>query len=70
MTSLHGDSSWFFILELEPFLAESEACKFWGLLHKYLLQYLIYIILGSHILGVLKHHFMDKHTKALKRMVT
>jgi cytochrome b561 len=70
MTSLHGYSSWFFIWELKPFLSESEAYKFWGLLHKYLLQYLIYLILGSHILGVLKHHFIDKHTKALKRMVS
>lgn len=70
MTSLHGYSSWFFIWELKPFLSESEAYKFWGLLHKYLLQYLIYFILGSHILGALKHHFIDKHTKALKRMVS
>ena len=70
MTSMHGYSSWFFIWELKPFLSESEAYKFWGLLHKYLLQYLIYFILGSHILGALKHHFIDKHTKALKRMVS
>jgi cytochrome b561 len=70
MTSLHGYSSWFFIWELKPFLSESEAYKYWGLFHKYLLQYLIYIILGSHILGALKHHFIDKHTKALKRMVS
>ncbi|MFT6991999.1 MAG: cytochrome b561 [Paraglaciecola sp.] len=70
MTSLHGYSSWFFIWELKPFLSESEAYKFWGFLHKYLLQYLIYFILGSHILGALKHHFIDKHTKALKRMVS
>jgi len=70
MTSLHGYPSWFFIWELEPFLSESEAYKFWGLFHKYLLQYLIYIILGGHILGALKHHFIDKHTKALKRMVS
>jgi cytochrome b561 len=70
MTSLHGYSSWFFIWELKPFLSESEAYKFWGLLHKYLLQYLIYFILGSHILGALKHQFIDKHTKELKRMVS
>jgi cytochrome b561 len=70
MTSLHGYSSWFFIWELKPLLSESEAYKYWGLFHKYLLQYLIYIILGSHILGALKHHFIDKHTKALKRMIS
>jgi cytochrome b561 len=70
MTSLHGYSSWFFIWEIEPFLSESPAYQFWGFFHKYLLQYLVYIILGGHILGALKHHFIDKHTKALKRMVS
>lgn len=70
MTSLHGYSSWFFIWEIEPFWSESPAYQFWGFFHKYLLQYLVYIILGGHILGALKHHFIDKHTKALKRMVS
>lgn len=70
MTSLHGYSSWFFIWEFGPFLSESPAYQFWGFFHKYLLQYLVYLILGSHILGALKHHFIDKHTKALKRMVS
>lgn len=41
----------------------------WGTFHKYLLPYLLYAILGAHILGALKHHFLDKHDSALKRMV-
>lgn len=70
MTSFHGYSSYFFTFELKPFLPESDAYIVWGLFHKYLLQYLIYIVLGAHILGALKHHFIDKHTDAIKRMVS
>jgi cytochrome b561 len=69
MTSLHGYPSFFFVLKLEPFLPESDTYILWGLLHKYLLQYLVYIILGAHILGALKHHFVDKHKEAFKRIV-
>ncbi|MFT5840208.1 MAG: cytochrome b561 [Flavobacteriales bacterium] len=42
----------------------------WGMLHKYLLPYLLYIVLGAHILGALKHQFVDKHTNAFKRMIS
>jgi cytochrome b561 len=70
MTSLHGYSSFFFALELKPFLAESKAYIVWGLFHKYLLQYLVYLILGAHIFGALKHHYIDKHKHSLKRMVS
>lgn len=70
MTSLHGYSSFFFFIELQPFLAESEAYVVWGLFHKYILQYLIYLILGAHVLGALKHHYIDKHQSAFKRMVS
>jgi cytochrome b561 len=70
MTSLHGYPSFFFALELPPFLSESDAYIVWGLFHKYVLQYLIYLILGAHILGALKHHYLDKHEGALRRMVS
>ena len=69
MTSLHGYPSFFFVLELPPLLAESDAYIVWGLFHKYILQYLVYVILGAHILGALKHHYLDKEKHALKRMV-
>lgn len=69
MTSLHGYPSFFFALELQPFFAESDAYIVWGLFHKYLLQYFVYVILGAHILGALKHQFVDKHGNAFKRMV-
>ncbi|MFT4730814.1 MAG: cytochrome b561 [Granulosicoccus sp.] len=70
MTSLHGYPSFFFFIELQPFLTESKAYVVWGLFHKYILQYLIYLILGAHVLGALKHHYIDKHQSAFKRMVS
>lgn len=71
MTSFHGYPTFFFVWELPPLWAPSDtATIIWGTLHKYLLPYLLYIILGAHILGALKHHFVDKHDAALKRMVS
>ncbi|MEP3654952.1 MAG: cytochrome b [Litorimonas sp.] len=69
MTSLHAYPSYLFTLKIPPFLPESDSYIIWGFFHKYLLQYLVYIILGAHILGALKHHFIDKHKTAIKRMV-
>lgn len=69
MTSFHGYQSYFFTLKIPPFVSESDIYQVWGLFHKYVLQYLLYIVLGAHILGVLKHHFIDKHKSAIKRMV-
>jgi len=37
-------------------------------MHKYLLPYLLYIVLGAHIIGALKHQFIDKKHSAFKRM--
>ena len=69
MTSFHGYPTYFFALEIEPFWGKSDAYIIWGTFHKYILPYLLYIILGAHILGALKHRFMDKHDGGLKRMV-
>lgn len=69
MTSLHGFGTYIFEWEIPALFAKSQTYVIWGGFHKYLLQYLLYIILGAHILGALKHHFIDKHSAALKRMV-
>ncbi|GAA4642052.1 hypothetical protein GCM10023115_03410 [Pontixanthobacter gangjinensis] len=69
MTSFHGFPTYFFAWELDPLWGKSDAYIIWGTFHKYLLPYLLYIILGAHILGALKHHFIDRHSGALKRMV-
>lgn len=69
MTSLHGFGTYIFEWEIPPVFVKSQTYVIWGGFHKYLLPYLLYIILGAHILGALKHHFVDKHAGALKRMV-
>ena len=40
-----------------------------GLTHKVILPYLFYIVFGAHILGALKHHFLDKKS-SLNRIVS
>lgn len=70
MTSYHGFGTYFFFWELPPLWDQSEVYQIWGGFHKYLLPYLIYIILGAHILGALKHRYIDKHKTAFKRMVS
>ena len=71
MTSFHGAPTFFFAWELEPLWGFSKTGTIvWGMLHKYLLPYLLYIVLGAHILGALKHQLIDKHTIAFKRMVS
>jgi cytochrome b561 len=71
MTSFHGAPTFFFAWELEPLWGFSKTGTIvWGMLHKYLLPYLLYIVLGAHILGALKHQFIDKHANAFKRIVS
>ncbi len=69
MTSLHGYPAFFFLIEIPSFLEKGGAYVVWGMFHKYLLQYLVYIVLGAHVIGALKHHLIDKHKDAFKRMV-
>lgn len=71
MTSFHGYPTFFFSWEIAPLWGPSEfGTVFWGVFHKYLLPYVLYIILGAHILGALKHQLIDKHQHALQRMVS
>jgi len=70
MTSFHGFPTYFFALQLEPLWGKSDAYIIWGTFHKYILPYLLYLVLGAHILGALKHRFIDRHGDAFKRMVS
>ena len=70
MTSYHGYETYFFFWEMQPLWEQSEIYQVWGGFHKYLLPYLLYIVLGAHILGALKHQFIDKDANAFKRMVS
>ena len=70
MTTYHGYPTYFFFWELPPLWEQSDVYVLWGAVHKYLLPYLVYVILGAHILGALKHQFVDKHKNAFNRMVS
>ncbi|MDA8878233.1 cytochrome b [Porticoccaceae bacterium] len=70
MTSYHGYGTFFFIWELPPLWEQSDIYIVWGGVHKYLLPYLLYIVLGAHVLGALKHQYIDKHDNTFKRMVS
>ncbi len=70
MTSYHGYETYFFFWEMQPLWEQNKIYRVWGGFHKYLLPYLLYIVLGAHILGALKHQFIDKHANAFKRMVS
>ena len=70
MTTLHNKATYFFFWEIAPSFGPSELYVLWGAMHKYLLPYLLYIILGAHILAALKHQFIDKSDKVLKRIVS
>ena len=59
-----------FFWELPPLWEQSNVYQIWGGFHKYLLPYIVYIILGAHVLGALKHQFIDKHDSAFKRIVS
>jgi len=70
MTSFHGYPTFFFAWEFGPFWEPSNSATIaWGLFHKYLLPFILYIVLGAHILGALKHRFLDKQGQAFRRIV-
>lgn len=70
MTSFHGYPTFFFAWEFGPFWEPSNSATIaWGLFHKYLLPFILYVLLGAHILGALKHRFLDKQEQAFRRIV-
>lgn len=71
MSTYGGKWSHFFIWDV-PLLWEKdmEAIKPFGLLHKVVLPYLSVLIIGAHVIGALKHQFIDKHADSFKRMVS
>ncbi len=69
MTTYVGAPTLFFAWELPPLWGPGNGLV-WGLLHKYILPYILYIVWGSHILGALKHRYIDGHENAFRRMVS
>lgn len=71
MSTYGGKPSSFFFLSIPPLWeADLEIARVHAVLHKFVLPYAAYVIIGAHVLGALKHHYIDKHTASLHRMVS
>ena len=71
MSTAAGKWSHFFFLDVpllfEPSMAIARPS---GLMHKVLLPYLFYLILFGHIVGALKHRYLDGDVESARRMVS
>lgn len=69
MSTYGGKLSHFFVWDLPLLFGQDlEAIRVWGLLHKIVLPYLFFLVIGAHVLGALKHQFIDGHRTAFRRM--
>lgn len=71
MSTYGGKASNFFFWDL-PLLWEKDlkAIRLYGLLHKMVLPYCFYLIFCAHLLGALKHHFLDGQHHNIRRMIS
>lgn len=71
MSSFGGNASAFFGLEIAPIVSPNQLGQtIFGALHKLVLPTLFFLFIFAHILGVLKHHFVDKDRASINRMVS
>ena len=71
MSTYGGHVSHFFIWDTPMLVSKDlETVKLWGLAHKVILPFVCYVVIGAHVLGALKHHFIDKHHESIHRMVS
>ena len=71
MSTLANKLSHFFIWDTPVlFGPDMELVKLWGLIHKVILPYLCFLVIGAHVIGALKHQFVDKHRESFRRMVS
>ena len=71
MSTLANKMSHFFIWDTPMlFDPDMELFKPWGLIHKVILPYLCFLVIGAHVIGALKHQFIDKHRESFRRMVS
>ena len=71
MSTAAGKWSHFFFVDVPLLFEPSMAiAKPSGLLHKVLLPYLFYLILFGHIVGALKHRYIDGDVESARRMVS
>ena len=71
MSTSSGNASHFFIWDTPILWAEHElSTNMSGLMHKVVLPYVFYLVIGAHVLGALKHQFLDKQAATFRRMVS
>jgi len=71
MSTFAGKLSHFLVWDIPLLWAADETWRdLFGLLHKIVLPYLFYVVIGAHIVGVLKHRYMDGDKSAFRRMVS
>ena len=70
MSTFAGKPSFFFFWDIpqlwEP---DRDMAQIPGLMHKIVLPYLFYLLIGAHVLGALKHRYLDKQSDAFSRIV-
>ena len=70
MSTYGGKLSHFFVWDIPLLWAKDMTAVIpWAIAHKVLLPYLAFVVIAAHVLGALKHQFIDKHG-AFRRMVT
>ena len=71
MSTFAGKPSYFFIWELPLFWEEDlEALRIPGLLHKLVLPFLFFLMFVAHLLGAIKHHFVDGQKQNIRRIAS
>ncbi len=71
MSTYGGKLSHFYFWDLPLFWApDQNAIIPPGLIHKVILPYLFYALIALHILGAMKHQFIDKQRDGFRRMVS
>lgn len=70
MSTYGGKALYLFAWDIGPLWGKDlQAVAPWAFAHKFLLPYLAYLVIGTHVLGVVKHLFIDRKHDAIKRMV-
>ena len=69
VSSLFGKVVPFYFLDIPNLVGVNKAAALpFGGLHKLLLPVLFYLVIAAHVLGALKHRYLDKQRDALERM--
>jgi cytochrome b561 len=70
MSAFSGQEMQFFGWFFQPIAtADKEAARIWIAIHDLVLPSAFYVLILAHIGGVMKHHFWDRRTSDVRRMV-